>query len=102
MSSWRDPTTTVSPLMATEVPNRRQDSPVASRQLLLLGPGRAAADKDVGRALIVVDADVVVSAPTTTVSPLMATEKPNQSIAAPPLAVSFCWKYQVEPLRTKT
>jgi len=40
--------------------------------------------------------------PTTTVSPLIATEMPNLSAVAPSEASNFCCWVQVAPERTKT
>ena len=66
------------------------------------GVRRGLSDKDIGRALIEARCAIICGAPTTTVSPLIATEMPNWSTAAASEATSFCCWLQTPPLRTKT
>ena len=71
---------------------------VGGGQLLLLGPCAPRAHEHVGRPRRA----VVAGAPTTAVSPEIATETPNVSLAAASEAVSFCCWVQVPPERTNT
>ena len=75
---------------------------VRGQEFLLLAPDSTAAHKDIGRALIEARCAIINGAPTTTVSPLIATEPPNKSSAAASAARSFCCWLQTPPLRTKT
>ena len=75
---------------------------VRGLQFLLLAPDSTAAHKDIGRALIEARCAIINGAPTTTVSPLIATEQPKLSNAAASEARSFCCWLQTPPLRTKT
>ena len=88
--------------IATELPKKSAAAASEARQLLLLAPDSAAAHKDIGRALTGARGAIITGAPTTTVSPLIATEKPNRSPAAASEAASFCCWLQTPPLRTKT
>ena len=58
--------------------------------------------KDIGRALIGARRAIIKTAPTTTVSPLIAIELPNKSPAPASEASSFCCWLHTPPLRTKT
>ena len=75
---------------------------VRGLQFLLLAPDSTAARKDIGRALALPAAPSSNGAPTTTVSPLIATEQPKMSSTAASEASSFACCIQARPLRTKT
>src|SRR6266545_3212053 len=92
------PTTTVLPLIPTASPNRSPDAAsLAVSFACWLQPVPLRTNTYAEPASI-----LSPEAPTTTVSPVTATEKPKMSPAAASLAVSFaCWLQPV-PLRTNT
>ena len=97
------PTMAVSPEMATEKPNTSPAAPSEARACrsgpIHLAPIR---EKTHAEPWLLLAPTSSEDAPTMAVSPERATELPNTSLGAPPVAVSWdCW-VQVVPLRTKT